>query len=169
LPVEKGRSIVYPWNFKGKSNMAKKGKYVYEWPRPMVTVDAAVFSTGGPKPQVLLIKRAREPNKGLWAFPGGFLEIDEELIDGAARELNEETGLTGIELKQMHTFGTIGRDPRGRIITVVYTGAIKQPREVSAGDDAEEAKWFDIDELPEMAFDHEVVAKAAIAHGFGEK
>ena len=150
--------------------MAEKGKYVYEWPRPMVTVDAAVFSTAGSKPQVLLIKRGREPNKGLWAFPGGFLEIDEELIDGAVRELREETGLTGIELKQMHTFGTIGRDPRGRLVTIVYTGVIKQTREISAGDDAEEAKWFDIDELPEMAFDHEIVAKMARARtGFGGK
>ena len=142
--------------------MSEKGKYVYDWPRPMVTVDTAVFSTAGPKLKVLLIKRGREPNKGLWAFPGGFLEIDEELIDGAARELREETGLTRIELKQMHTFGNIGRDPRGRLITVVHTGVIKQPKEVSAGDDAEEAKWFDIDELPEMAFDHEIVAKMAI-------
>jgi len=144
--------------------MAEKGEYVYEWPRPMVTVDAAVFSTSGKKPQVLLIKRGREPNKGLWAFPGGFLELDEELIDGAARELREETGLTGVELKQMHTFGTIGRDPRGRLITITYTGVIAERREVSAGDDAEEAKWFDIDGLPELAFDHEVVAKMAITH-----
>ncbi len=144
--------------------MAEKGKYVYEWPRPMVTVDAVVFSTAGPKPQVLLIKRGREPNKGLWACPGGFLELDEELIDGAVRELREETGLTGVELKQMHAFGNIGRDPRGRLITIAYTGVIAERREVSAGDDAEEAKWFDIDELPVMAFDHEVVAKMAITH-----
>jgi len=150
--------------------MAEHGKYVYEWPRPMVTVDAVVFSTAGPRPQVLLIKRGREPNKGLWACPGGFLEIDEELIDGAARELKEETGLGGVELKQMHAFGNIGRDPRGRLITIAYTGVIAEAREVRAGDDAEEAKWFDIDELPEVAFDHEVVVKMAIeCMDFGRK
>ena len=138
--------------------MAEQGKYVYEWPRPMVTVDAVVFSTAGPRPRVLLIKRGRDPNKGLWACPGGFLE------------LKEETGLGGVELKQMHAFGNIGRDPRGRLITIAYTGVIAEAREVRAGDDAEEAKWFDIDELPEVAFDHEVVVKMAIeCMDFGRK
>lgn len=148
--------------------MADKGEYVYEWPRPMVTVDAVVFSTVGKKPKVLLIKRGHDPNKGFWACPGGFLELDEELTDGAARELKEETGLTGVELKQMHTFGNIGRDPRGRLITVAFTGVIDEPGEVSAGDDAEEAKWFYVDELPDVAFDHAVVVKMAIERmGFG--
>lgn len=142
--------------------MAKKGKYFYEWPRPMVTVDAAIFSTAAPAPKLLLIKRGREPNKGLWAFPGGFLELDEELVDGAKRELKEETSLTGIELKQMHTFGEIGRDPRGRLITVVFMGVINEHKEPIPGDDAQEAKWFDIDKLPQMAFDHKIVADMAV-------
>ena len=88
--------------------MAKKGRYVYDWPRPMVTVDAAVFAFFGHRARLLLVRRGKEPFKGKWALPGGFIEIDEELEDAVARELAEETGLTGIRLEQMHTFGRCG-------------------------------------------------------------
>ena len=144
--------------------MGKKGKYVYDWPRPMVTVDAAVFTFIGSKAKLLLIERGKEPYKGQWALPGGFVEIDEELEDAAARELEEETGLTGVDLEQMRTFGTIGRDPRGRQITIVFMGiAEKGHNKIKAGDDAAKARWFDIEKLPEnMAFDHEEVAWFAI-------
>jgi 8-oxo-dGTP diphosphatase len=143
--------------------MSEKGKYIYEWPRPMVTVDAAVFDVSGKTPKVLLIKRGNEPFKGQWAFPGGFVNMDEELEDAAARELEEETGLKGVELQQLHTFGKCGRDPRGRNITIVFIGATEDTK-VKGGDDAAEACWFDIDNLPEnMAFDHDNVAAIAIA------
>ncbi len=143
--------------------MAIKGEYVYEWPRPMVTVDAVVFLKGKDKTKLLLIKRGKEPFKGKWVFPGGFLEMDEELADGAARELAEETSLVGVELEQMHTFGTCGRDPRGRVIGVAFVGTVGPDNAaVKAGDDAAEAKWFDIDQLPELAFDHNDMAKMAI-------
>ena len=129
----------------------------------MVTADAAVFATDSDGVKLLLIKRKNEPFKGKWAIPGGFVEMDEELQDAAKRELAEETSLTGIELEQMHTFGTIGRDPRGRQITTVYMGQARTDQmAVKGGDDAEEAKWFDINHLPEMAFDHDEVAKMAI-------
>ncbi|HEX41582.1 MAG TPA: NUDIX hydrolase [Phycisphaerales bacterium] len=145
--------------------MAKKGRYVYAWPRPMVTADALVFSFSRGRARVLLVRRGKEPYKGYWAVPGGFVEIDEELADAAARELAEETGLTGVPLEQMHTFGTIGRDPRGRQITTVYMGIAPQGRtRVAGGDDAAEARWFDIDRLPEnMAFDHADVVAMAVA------
>ncbi len=143
--------------------MAKKGKYIYDWPRPMVTADAVVFATDSDGVKVLLIKRRKYPFGGKWAIPGGFVEMDEELHDAAKRELAEETSLTGVELEQMHTFGTIGRDPRGRQITTVYMGVARADQmAVKAGDDAQEAKWFDIDNLPEMGFDHDEVAKMAI-------
>ncbi len=144
--------------------MAKKGKYVYDWPRPMVTADAAVFTFAGNKAKLLLIERGKEPYKGQWALPGGFIELDEELEDAAVRELEEETGLTGVDLEQMRTFGTIGRDPRGRQITIVFMGIAEKGRnKIKAGDDAAKARWFDIDKLPEnMAFDHEEVARFAI-------
>ena len=141
-----------------------KGKYVYDWPRPMVTVDAAVFTNSGGKTKVLLIKRGRDPFKGKWAVPGGFVNMDEELEDAIARELEEETGLTGVQLEQMRAFGTVGRDPRGRQITIVFMGiAGENQTELMAGDDAAQAEWFDIEELPEdMAFDHDEIVRFAI-------
>ena len=144
--------------------MAVQGIYTYDWPRPMVTVDAAVFQICSGKTSILLIQRKHEPYKGQWAIPGGFVDMDEELEDAVVRELAEETSLTGVPLEQMHTFGTIGRDPRGRQITIVFMGiANEQQTNVKAGDDAAEAKWFDIENLPDnMAFDHDRVAEFAI-------
>ncbi len=157
--------------------MAKKGKYIYDWPRPMVTVDAVVFAFSDNRPKLLLVNRKNPPFKGKWALPGGFVDIDEELEDAVARELAEETGLTNVTLEQMHTFGTIGRDPRGRQITIAFMGILTAPscttdkkgspektlNKIKAGDDAAEARWFDIDKLPkDMAFDHNHVANFAI-------
>ncbi len=144
--------------------MNTKGKYVYDWPRPMVTVDAAVFTFSGDKARVLLINRGNEPFKGKWALPGGFIDMDEELEDAVVRELEEETGLTGVRLEQMRTFGTVGRDPRGRQITIVFMGiATEEQTKIKAGDDAAQAQWFDIENLPSnMAFDHKEVVRFAI-------
>jgi len=143
--------------------MAKRGKYVYEWPRPMVTTDAAVFRFWRGRVWLLLVLRKREPYKGYWAIPGGFVDPDEELEDAAARELKEETGLDGLCLEQMRTFGTCGRDPRGRQITIVFMGIARGQGRVKGGDDAAEARWFDIEKLPEkMGFDHSEVAAYAI-------
>jgi 8-oxo-dGTP diphosphatase len=143
--------------------MAKKGKYVYDWPRPMVTVDAAVFAWVEGKAKLLLVQRKHEPYQGSWALPGGYVEIDEDLPEAAARELAEETGLQGVSLEQLHTFGKPGRDPRGRTITVAYFGiAEKNWRQVKAANDAAQAQWFDIDNLPPMAFDHDEIARCAI-------
>jgi len=144
--------------------MAQKGRYVYDWPRPMVTVDIAVFAFFKGKAKVLLINRGKEPFKGKWALPGGFVELDEELEDAAARELAEETGLQNIFLHQMRTFGKCGRDPRGRQITIVFMGIAKGRTKLKAGDDAAQAQWFDIEELPEkMAFDHKHVISFAVS------
>jgi 8-oxo-dGTP diphosphatase len=135
----------------------------------MVTVDAIVFGffkelEKKPSIKMLLIKRGNEPFKGQWAFPGGFVEIDEELEAAVVRELEEETGLRDIELEQMYTFGKIGRDPRGRQITIAYIGIVTEDQaNIKGSDDADEAKWFDINALPsEMAFDHSQIAEFAI-------
>jgi 8-oxo-dGTP diphosphatase len=143
--------------------MAVRGKYTYDWPRPMVTADAAVFVPAGQTLQVLLIRRGQDPYEGCWALPGGFVEMDEDLGEAAVRELAEETGLEGVTLEQFRTFGKPGRDPRGRVVTIVFTAALDaEPTDVQAGDDAAEAAWFDVAALPEMAFDHaEVVSLAA--------
>ena len=144
--------------------MAEKGKYIYDWPRPMVTVDAVVFSLSEGRTQVLLVNRGKEPYKGKWAVPGGFIEIDEELEDAVARELSEETGLTGVKLEQMRTFGKCGRDPRGRQISIAFIGIATEGQDkICSGDDAAKAQWFDIEELPEdMAFDHDEMIKYGI-------
>jgi 8-oxo-dGTP diphosphatase len=144
--------------------MAKKRKYIYDWPRPMVTVDAVVFGFFGGKAKLLLVKRGIEPFKGQWALPGGFIRIEEELEDAVARELAEETGLTGVRLEQMRTFGKVGRDPRGRQITIAFMGiATRGHAKVRGGDDAARARWFDIEKLPkDLAFDHNEVAELGI-------
>ena len=144
--------------------MAEKGRYIYEWPRPMVSADAVVFTFAGGRTRVLLVNRGNEPFKGKWAVPGGFVDLDEELEDAAARELAEETGLTGVKLEQMRAFGTVGRDPRGRMITITFMGiATEGQDQIRAGDDAAKAQWFDIEDLPEdMAFDHGEVLKFAV-------
>ncbi len=91
----------------------------------------------------------------MWAFPGGFMEIDETLEETAARELEEETGLKNVSLKQFMTFSQLDRDPRTRVVTTVYYGTVS-PENSSAtgGDDAEEAQWFPVDDLPPIGFDH---------------
>ena len=144
--------------------MVKKGKYVYDWPRPMVSVDAAVFGFFKDRAKLLLINRGGEPFKGRWALPGGFVGINEELEAAAARELAEETGLVNVPLEQMHTFGQCGRDPRGRQITIAFMGvATERLDRIKAGDDAAKVRWFDIEKLPaDMAFDHNEVTKFAI-------
>jgi len=144
--------------------MAKKGKYIYDWPRPMVAADAMVFAISKNKIKLLLVNRGGEPFKGKWSLPGGFVNIDEELEDAVVRELTEETGLTGIHLEQMHTYGKCGRDPRGRVITVTFMGVItKEKHQIKAGNDAAKARWFDIEKLPkDLAFDHNEVIKFGI-------
>lgn len=143
--------------------MAKQRKYVYEWPRPMVTADAAVFAFFDGRCRLLLIQRKREPFKDHWALPGGFVEIDEDLPEAAARELAEETGLTGVPLEQLRAFGKPGRDPRGRTITLAHFGIVdKNWEQIKAADDAANAQWFDIEHLPPLAFDHDEIARCAV-------
>ncbi len=136
--------------------------YCYDYPRPSVTVDIVLLTDAFPHPKVLLIRRKNSPFKGLWALPGGFLEMDETLEESALRELNEETNISDVELIQVGTFGHPDRDPRGRVITVAYVGFIKsEQQETVAGSDAAEVAWFSTLDLPQLAFDHnEIIEKA---------
>ncbi len=131
-------------------------RYCYDFPKPSVTTDCIVIRKSD-APEILLIKRKHDPYEGLWALPGGFVEIDEDLEPGAIRELEEETGITGITLTQFKTYGKPGRDPRGRTISIVYYTLVSQHINTQAGDDASETKWFSIDELPNLAFDHDEI------------
>lgn len=136
--------------------------YCYRYPHPAVTADAVIFTIADNKLRLLLIKRGAEPDKGAWAIPGGFLELDEDLDDCARRELKEETGLDNIYLEQLHTFGTPDRDPRERVITVAYYAITSNAdMEPTAASDASDAKWFPIDQLPKLAFDHDKIINMA--------
>ena len=127
---------------------------------PAVTVDAVIFRKTALSVEILLIKRLNEPFKGQWAIPGGYIEIDEELDAAAMRELQEETGVIHHSLKQLFTVGTVGRDPRYRTISVIYFGWFDEHKmKVRSGDDAADARWFDINNLPSLAFDHPDVIK----------
>ena len=135
-------------------------KYTYKYPRPAVTADCVVI-TKEEEPKVLLIQRGADPFKGCWAFPGGFMNMDETTEQCAIRELKEETGLVVSELDQIGAFSEVDRDPRGRTITVAYVAFIDAPVEVKGQDDASNAQWFPISALPPLAFDHEkIMAKA---------
>jgi 8-oxo-dGTP diphosphatase len=131
----------------------------------LVTVDTVIFLPDYNKgiPSVLLIKRENDPFKNSYALPGGFPEMDELLHDAAARELDEETGLKNIELKQLSIFDGINRDPRGRNVSVVFYGFTNHNNSIlKAGDDASEAGWFQINELPPLAFDHQEIIEFSV-------
>ena len=140
------------------NNMA----YTYKYPRPAVTADCVVV-TKEATPQVLLIERGADPYKGCWAFPGGFMNMDETAEQCAIRELEEETGLQMTELHQIGAYSKIDRDPRGRTITVAYLAIVNAPLAVTGQDDAAKAQWFPIDVLPPLAFDHEDIMRDAIS------
>lgn len=133
--------------------------YTYEYPRPAVTVDAIIIARKYDDFQVLLIRRKNDPYKGYWALPGGFVDGQETLKQACKRELQEETGLTGVPLKQFHTFGKLGRDPRGHTVSVVYYSVVNECYNLKGADDAEEARWFPLNDLPDMSFDHEDILK----------
>lgn len=135
--------------------------YTYAFPRPALTVDIIIFRLNNNLPELLLIRRGNDPFKGKWALPGGFVDEDEPLEKAAARELEEETSLKGILLTQMHTFGEPGRDPRGHTVSVVYVGYLPEGAVARAGDDAAQAAWFSLDDLPSMAFDHDKIVAMA--------
>jgi 8-oxo-dGTP diphosphatase len=128
---------------------------------PSVTVDIVVVSLSEGRPQVLLIERANPPFEGYWALPGGFVDPHEPLEAAARRELLEETGIEPEHLEQMHTFGDPGRDPRGWTISVAYLAFLGEPQvsaqQPRAGSDAAEVAWFDLQDLPALAFDHAAI------------
>ena len=135
--------------------------YTYKYPRPAVTADCVVV-TKESTPQVLLIERGADPYKGCWAFPGGFMNMDETTEQCAIRELEEETGLKVAELHQIGAYSKVDRDPRGRTITVAYLIIVDHPIAVTGQDDAAKAQWFPINALPPLAFDHEEIMRDAI-------
>lgn len=135
--------------------------YTYNYPRQSVTTDCVIFGFDGNSLKVLLIERGIEPYKGQWAFPGGFLNSEETAEEGALRELREETGLEAAYIDQFHTYTDPKRDPRDRVITIAYY-ALVRIQEVKGGDDAAKARWFSLDEVPQLAFDHDRILRDAM-------
>ena len=157
------------WRRKGKSvslqknsDMMKKdyvvtsdGSYAYRYPRAAVTADAVVLFKEPAGWQVLLIRRGGEPYRGSWALPGGFMNMDETTEACARRELEEETTLRlCAPMRFVGLYDTVGRDPRGRVITATYMCVLERRPEARGSDDAAEARWWPLDDLPELAFDH---------------
>ena len=138
------------------------GRYCYDYPRPAVTVDIVLLGHDGKTLRTLLIQRAHEPCAGAWAFPGGFLEMDESVDAAARRALLEETGISQLAfLTPLAVFGEVNRDPRGRVISLAHIGLVKWPAPAKGSDDASEATWFPVHELPPLAFDHQAIWEAA--------
>ncbi|MDB6076326.1 MAG: hydrolase [Akkermansiaceae bacterium] len=143
--------------------------FTYEYPRPSLTVDCVVFGFDGNGLQVLLIRRGLVPFLGCWALPGGFVLMDEDLETAARRELQEETSLREVFLEQLQTFGAPGRDPRGRVVSVAYFALVRPDQHPAKSDtDASEAAWFPVGKLPELAFDHDEILRAAQARLHGK-
>jgi 8-oxo-dGTP diphosphatase len=135
--------------------------YSYKYPHPAVTADCVIFGFDGVSIKVLLIQRGIEPYKGQWAFPGGFLKMNETVEECAKRELEEETGLKSASVEQFYTFSAVNRDPRERVITVAHYALVRLS-EVKGGDDAASAKWFAMNEIPSLAFDHDHILRLAV-------
>lgn len=139
--------------------------YTYQYPHMAVTVDAVVFRDGD-APSVLLIKRGREPHAGKWALPGGVVDMTETLLAAAHRELEEETGLSGVDLQFLHYFDAVDRDPRERTLSLAFWGVVSAGADVvAAGDDAADVVWHPIVALPPLAFDHAEVLERAVGRG----
>ena len=136
--------------------------YTYPYARPAVTVDCVLFGRAPEGRHILLIERKNPPFAQHWALPGGFLDLGESPEDGAARELAEETGLTGIPLTQLGAFGAPDRDPREHVISIAHTATVSvADHHPVAADDAADVRWFPLDDLPPLAFDHEEIIRMA--------
>lgn len=139
--------------------------FTYEYPRAALTVDCVVFAFDGEGLKLLLIERGLEPFKGRWALPGGFVRVDEELEAAARRELHEETGISEVVLEQFHAFGCINRDPRERVVSVAYFALTRlEGHRPHASTDARQAVWFNVTELPKLAFDHQSIIQHGLEH-----
>jgi len=140
--------------------------FKYEYERPGLTVDCVIFGLDLEEEtlKVMLIERDFEPFEGEWAIPGGFVRSDETLMQAANRELEEETGIAGVFLEQLYTFGNPGRDPRGWVVSVAYYALVSpEKHHIHATTDARQAQWFPITSLPRLAFDHEEILATALA------
>ena len=138
-------------------------QYIYDYPRPALTVDCIVFGLDDEDLKVILIERKLPPFQGQWALPGGFVQMSESLEEAARRELREETGVEQVFLEQLYTFGDVKRDPRDRVVTVAYYALVNRvDHKVHASTDANQAVWWSVTNLPPLAFDHQKIFDLAL-------
>ena len=136
--------------------------FTYKYARAALTVDCVVFGLDERDLKVMLIQRDLPPFREKWALPGGFVRLDETLEEAARRELQEETGLEKIFLEQLYTYGAVDRDPRERVVTVAWYALVRlSDHRVMAATDARDAAWFGLDDLPQLAFDHDQILQSA--------
>lgn len=136
--------------------------FCYKHARPAVTVDAVVFGLDETELKVLLIRRAKAPCKGLWAIPGGFIQMDESAEEAVQRKLCEETGIGDLFLEQLYTFSEVDRDPRERVISIAYFALVRPDHlQIRAHGESGDVSWFSLKELPELAFDHAKILEVA--------
>lgn len=137
--------------------------YTYEYPRFALGADAVVLALLTEGVKVLLIQRKNEPFKGQWCLPGGFVDITETCDEAVYRELEEETGVTGVDLKRIDLFDALDRDPRDRVLSIAYVGVVSELLEAKGQDDAADARWFDVNQLPRLGFDHAEIVQRALS------
>ena len=136
--------------------------YTSRYPHPAVTTDCVIFGYDLHEGlSILLVQRGIDPFKGRWAFPGGFLKMDEDADTGARRELKEETGFEAASITQFGAFTDVDRDPRERVITIAYLALVRKGS-VQGGDDAADARWFPVSAVPPLAFDHDRILRVAL-------
>ena len=144
--------------------MEHKGQYIYDYPRPAVTVDCVIFGFDNDELKVLLTKRAIAPYLGEWAFPGGFIDLGETADACARRKLAEEAGLEDVFLEQLYTFTALDRDPRYRVMSIAYYALVRSTDYLlQAGLDIAEVQWFPLAAMPQLAFDHKEILEVAVA------
>lgn len=144
----------------------KQSTFCYEYPRPCLTVDCVVFGLALEQLKVLLVQRDNEPFSKQWSLPGGFVRMEESLDDCAKRVLLNKTGCENIYFEQLYTFGTPDRDPRGRTISVAYYALVNSsefPLDQDASESRGQAEWFEVQNIPNLAFDHSQILRIALA------
>ena len=129
---------------------------------PYVAVDVVIFSIDAGELKTLLVQVREGPYAGRWAFPGGLVHMDESLDDAARRELSAKTGLGGIYLEQLRTFGDPGRDPQARVVSTAYFALVPGTDMLGQSDKYADVAWFSVRRLPPLAYDHDAVAGAAL-------
>lgn len=141
--------------------MSEEKVYTYRYPHAAITADNVVIGWNGEDLNLLLVKRKNEPCKDQWAFPGGFMDIDETIEQCAERELKEETTFQVQSMEQLMVCSAVDRDPRERVLTVAFLSFVKM-KEVEAQDDAAEAKWVKLKDISHLAFDHDDILRKAL-------